>query len=230
MHMATVSLRFAALPTHASVPAPTVAPRSKQGQRVDVALAAYGRTLSNRLPAMDRDALAALAPKLVDTHGTTELAKRRAMYLVDQSIRFTLPAFLRGLPVDPQLDDAAALAGLPEIVDLATATQALELAHSMANRGCAAWEGAADTYAADSAYAAAAAARAATQDEACLVASAAAGAAAHAARAAAVTGAKSYAASRAIATYAAAYARLQKATVARSVAALAAALAMTEAA
>src|SRR5690606_17045771 len=59
---------------------------------VDVALAAYGRSLNDRLRDDERQLLRPLIPLLIGTRGSHELARRRAYYLVDSYFRVQLPA------------------------------------------------------------------------------------------------------------------------------------------
>lgn len=90
----------------------------------DVTLIAYWRALNNRAFLGERQIFIELAPRLIGTHGTQELARRRAFLLVDRHIRSAMPALLRSLP-DPLFDPhppsyqnfANALENLPPIVD-----------------------------------------------------------------------------------------------------------------
>jgi len=103
-------------------------PHSDHPQCVDVALAAFGRTLNDRLREDERQLLKPLLPRLIGTRATPALARRRALLLVDRHVRSIVPAFLRELPHQPQPELAGRMEGLPPVVDTESARRARDLA------------------------------------------------------------------------------------------------------
>jgi aminopeptidase N len=212
-------------------------PHSDHPECTDVALAAFGRSLNDRLKDDERQALRDLVPSLVGTKGSPELAKRRAYLLVDRHVRTVWPAFFRELPT-PREEWAKRFESVPSIVDVESAnaaTEALRAVRDEARKArddawskltagqrsdAAAAAYAAAAAAADAAYAAAYAADA----DAAYAADAAAAYAADAAYAAAYAADAAYAAA-----YAAAVKEPRKRTIERSIAAYVEAIELTEA-
>ena len=106
-------------------------PHSDHPACTDVALAAYGRALNDRLKDDERQLLRPLVSKLVGTRGTRELAKRRAYFLVDRHVRVSIPAFLRELPRKPRPDLAERFEALSPVVDEESAYRARDLAREV---------------------------------------------------------------------------------------------------
>jgi hypothetical protein len=104
---------------------------SDSPQCTDVALAAYGRSLNDRMKDDERHLLRPLIPRLVGTRGTPELAKRRARLLVDRYLRVDLPAMFRELPNKPREDLAIKFESLTPVVDAKSAAQARDMAREI---------------------------------------------------------------------------------------------------
>jgi hypothetical protein len=94
-----------------------------------------------------------LIPRLINTRSTPEIEQRRAAMAADWLIRVYTPAWLRLAKLDKQAD---ALAGLPEIADLAQCPSVMPTLTAAGQDAAAAWAAAWD--------AARAAARAAARD------------------------------------------------------------------
>ena len=111
-------------------------------------LAAWMRGWNDGLPSdADRDRLLKpLLPRLLNTRSTKAVEERRSFIALDWLIREFLPSWLDG--VESLKVHAAAIRALPEIADIATATQAGELvvraAKDAAAAGDAAWAAAGD--------------------------------------------------------------------------------------
>jgi len=153
-------------------------------------LAAYGRTLNDRMPDTARQLLKPLIPRLLGTAGNIELDTRRAYLAVNRILHQLVPARLerRGKP-----ELATRLREIPDIVDLASARHARTITREVrAAAADAAYAAAADVAAAAAAYAAADAADAA--DAAYAAAADDAADAAYAAAADAAAAAAAYAA------------------------------------
>ena len=95
----------------------------------DVALAAFGRSLNDRMKTdAERAKLRPLIPLLVGTTGSGELAKRRAYLLVDRYLRIDLPYYFRSLPGKPRPDVADKFEALAPVVDAGSAEAARDMA------------------------------------------------------------------------------------------------------
>ena len=102
-------------------------------------------TWNDNLPDAERDALLRpLIPLLVGTRSTPEVERRRSLMAADWLVRQHTPAWLRlaGLTVQ-----ANALAGLPEITDIAQCRDLMPLLKSVREDANAAWDASRDAWA-----------------------------------------------------------------------------------
>ena len=115
-------------------------------------IGAFLRTWNDDLPDDERDALLRpLVPLLVGTRSTPAVERRRAMMATDWLIRNHAPAWLRLAGLTAQAD---ALAGLPEITDMAQCPSLMLMLYAVRKDANAAWA-AAGAAAGDAARAAA---------------------------------------------------------------------------
>ncbi|GGG51478.1 hypothetical protein GCM10010964_43360 [Caldovatus sediminis] len=134
-------------------------------------IAAFLRAWNDGLPDDERDALLRpLIPRLVGTRATPAVERRRALLAADWMVREHTPAWLRPAGLTAQAD---ALAGLPEITDVAQVPSIRSAIEAAQRDAAAAWD-AAWAAAGAAAWAARAAARAAAWDAARAAARAAA--------------------------------------------------------
>ncbi|MFB0490852.1 capsular polysaccharide biosynthesis protein [Methylobacterium sp. OAE515] len=95
-------------------------PHSDQPACASPSLAAFIRTLSDRLPQDARDALILpLVPRLVGTRGSEALERRRVALVVDWLVRTHVPAWFRLAKLNVEADELADRPALADVADLA---------------------------------------------------------------------------------------------------------------
>ncbi|TXN40577.1 hypothetical protein FV233_26465 [Methylobacterium sp. WL7] len=108
-------------------------PPSDQPECASPSIAAFIRTWSDGLPQAERDGLILpLLPRLVGTHGSDVLERRRVVTVADWLVRTHLPAWFHLAKLNVEADELADLPELQAIADLATLCDHLKRARKRA--------------------------------------------------------------------------------------------------
>jgi hypothetical protein len=108
-------------------------PHSDQPECTSQTVAAFIRTWSDGLPQAERDGLILpLIPRLVSTHGSRELERRRVVMVADWLVRAHLPAWFHLAKLNVEADELADLPELQTITDLASLCDHLKRARKRA--------------------------------------------------------------------------------------------------
>lgn len=108
-------------------------PRSDRPGCASPSIAAFIRAWNDGLPQAERDALILpLVPRIVGTHGSEALERRRVAMALDWLVRTHVPAWFRLAKLDVEADELADLPELTDVADLAALCDHLKRARKRA--------------------------------------------------------------------------------------------------